>query len=115
MHTIIFEQLIKNKKSELHQLYDFLGLDKDKGYQKLPKPLNSPMIWNNPLCLLFFNKPHLQKFLIKRGKGALCFGQQVSYAYQLPHQAQIDKLKSFYKSWNKKLENLLSVKLDFWL
>jgi len=115
LHIIILEDLIKNQKDELRSLYRFLNINDSKGLQKLPKTSNASVIWNNPLYLLFFNKPHLQKYLPKRGKGLLFFGKQEPYKYKLPNDEILSRLKNFYKPYNKELSEFLGKSLDNWM
>ena len=115
VHIIIFENLIKNQTTELQQLYNFLGIDKDKGFQKLPKPSNSAMVWKNPFYTYFLNNSSKTKYIPVKARRLFFFGKQEKFKYDLPKQSQIDKLKEFYKPWNKKLEQLTSINLDAWL
>jgi hypothetical protein len=115
VHIIILEHLIKNQTSGLHQLYDFLGIDKDKGYQKLPKTSNPAAVWSNPFYNYLFYNPSITKYLPVKARGLFFFGKRDEFKYDLPAQPIIDKLKEFYKPWNKKLEQLISINLDVWL
>lgn len=115
VHIIILEHLIKNQTTELHQLYDFLGIDNHKGCQTLPKPSNPAAVWNNPFYKYLFNNPAITKYLPVKASGLFFFGKRDRLKYDLPAQPVIDKLKEFYKPWNKKLEKLISINLDVWL
>jgi hypothetical protein len=115
VHIIILEHLIKNQTSGLHGLYDFLGIDKDKGYQKLPDVSNPNTYWNNHFYKYFLNNPSKTKYLPVRARGLFFFGKRDKFKYDLPAQPIMDKLKEFYKPWNKKLEQLISINLDVWL
>jgi hypothetical protein len=114
VHIIILERLIKNQTSGLHGLYDFLGIDKDKGYQTLPKTSNPNAVWNNPFYNYLFNHHSITKYLPLKARGLFFFGKRDKFKYDLPAQPIIDKLKEFYKPWNKKLEQLISINLDVW-
>jgi hypothetical protein len=96
----------------LHQLYNFLGIDKDKGLQKLPKPSNSAMVWKNPFYSYFLNNSSKTKYIPLKARRLFFFGKQETSKYDLPEQSQIDKLKEFYKPWNKKLEEFISINLE---
>ena len=115
VHIIILENLIKNQTSELQQLYNFLGIDKDKGFQKLPKSSNSAMVWKNPFYSYFLNNPSKTKYIPLKARRLFFFGKQETFKYDLPEQSHIDKLKEFYKPWNKKLEDFISINLEVWL
>ena len=115
VHVLIFEDLIKNQKLELHRLYDFLGLDTDKGYQKLPKPSNTSLIWNNPLYKYLLNNPEKTKYIPVKFRRFFYLGKQEKFQYPMLEQTEIERLKKFYKPWNQKLENLISIKLDLWM
>lgn len=115
IHVIILEDLIKNEKKELRILYEFLGLDVDKGLQNLPPPSNSSTIWNNPVYKSFFTNPSYVKYLPKRGKRILFFGEKVRYKYELPNVQIVNKLKEFYKPYNIELSKLLGNPLSKWM
>jgi hypothetical protein len=115
VHIIILEHLIKNETSGLHQLYDFLGIDKEKGCQKLPKTSNPNAVWNNPFYNYLFDNPLITKYLPVKARRLFFFGKRDRFKYDLPAQPIIDELKKFYKPWNKKLEKLISINLDVWL
>jgi hypothetical protein len=103
VHIILFENLIKNQTLELQKLYNFLGIDKDKGYQELPKPSNSAMVWSNPFYTYFLNNPSKTKYIPLSARRLLFFGKLEKFKYDLSKQSHIDKLKEFYKSRNKKI------------
>jgi hypothetical protein len=115
VHIILFENLIKNQTLELQKLYNFLGIDKDKGYQELPKPSNSAMVWSNPFYTYFLNNPSKTKYIPVSARRLFFFGKQEKFKYDLPKHSQINKLKEFYKPWNKKLEDFISINLEVWL
>lgn len=115
VQVIIFESLIKNQQTELQKLYKFLGLQIDQGYQQLPKPSNSAVIWKNPLFAYFLQHPEKTRYLPTKFRRLLRFGKQEKFKYPLPGQAELDKLKAFYQPWNKKLEDLLSIQLVDWI
>ena len=114
VHIIIFEQLLKHQKEELHRLYSFLGLDVDKGLQELPKPSNSSYIFDNRLYCYFFNNPKQTKFILKKFRRLLFFGKKVDYTYKLLNTKHLEILKTFYAQWNKKLENLIDLEIPEW-
>lgn len=115
VHVIILEELIKNQKENLQDLYMFLGINKHQGFQTLPKPSNSAVIYKNRLYMFFFNNPAFHKFLPKRGKGVLLFGKKEVYRYQLPEKQILKKLKRFYKPYNEKLAGYLGKPLKHWM
>ncbi|MBI1224022.1 MAG: hypothetical protein GC192_02180 [Bacteroidetes bacterium] len=115
IHIIVLEELIASPEIELRKLYGFLNINPDNGLLTLPEAKNASMIWNNPLYLHLFNNPITSKFIPKRLKRFLHFGEKIKYKYKLPSNSQLDKLKSFYKPFNLLLEERIGKKLTYWL
>lgn len=115
VHVMILEELIMNQTAELRKLYAFLGLNTSLGLQVLPKASNSSMVYKNRLYSFFFKNPSFVKFLPKRGKGLMFFGEKIPFKYELPENEVLDKLISFYKPHNEKLFSLLERRIENWL
>jgi hypothetical protein len=112
--VIIFEELLKNQNKGLRSLYEFLGIDVDQGLQKLPKPSNAAKIYNNPLYKLALKHPEIQKYMPQKFRRLLCFGRKIDFKYALPENENLQELIDFYGPWNRKLEDLLGIKLTYW-
>jgi len=115
VHVILLEELIKHQQAELHKLYRFLGLDKDKGYQKLPKPSNSSLVWDNPLYKYMLRNPKQNKFLPSKLRRLFFFGRKKRFQYDLPNAPELERLKAFYKPWNQKLEEEFGLDIQTWI
>lgn len=114
VHILILEELIKYPKAELQRLYSFLKVDKTQGHQKLARASNRALVWDNPFYKYFLNHPKQTKYIPGKMRRLLFFGKQHPWDYELPNQVYIETLKSFYNPWNKKLEDLLGIKLKYW-
>jgi hypothetical protein len=115
LHIMILEELIKNQTGELHRLYNFLGIDKTLGLQKLPKASNASMIWENPIYQFFFKHHYFQQILPSRGRVLLNFGKKKTYKYELPNDKILKTVKIFYEPYNQELSRLLGKPLKYWL
>jgi len=114
VHVMILEELIKSQNKTLQELYSFLGLNIQKGLQKLPPPSNSSQVWTNSLYNFFLNNPGFVKYLPKRGKRILLFGGKQSIDYTLPNERIIEELKNFYRPFNQELSELIENPLKDW-
>jgi len=112
--VMILEKLVKNQTDQLHELYEFLGINKLKGLQSLPKPVNSSVVWKNPIYQLFFKHHSWAKFLPKRGKRLIFVGDVEKYNYSIPSGKILEKLKNFYEPHNNQLSNLINRPLNEW-
>ena len=113
IHIMIFEDLIKNPKKELSQLYDFLDIDKSSPLLKLPKPSNSSTIWLNPIYNFLLKNPNFTKRIHNRERRLFFVGKKKAFKYELPSYKTIKILEGFYKPWNKELEDFLGRKLTW--
>ena len=114
MHIMIFEDLLKNPKKELSELYDFLGIDNSEQFLKLPKPSNSSTIWLNPIYNFLLKNPGYTKRIPIHARRLFFFGKKRAYKYELPSQKTMKILQDFYRPWNEKLEDFLGYKLTGW-
>lgn len=114
MHIMIFEDLIKNPKKELSELYDFLGIDNSEQFLKLPKPSNSSIIWVNPIYNFLLKNPGHTKRIPLHARRLFFFGKKRAYKYGLASQKNMKILQDFYRPWNEKLEDFLGYKLTGW-
>jgi len=105
--VVFLEEMVKNQSETLKSIYDFLGLSKDKGLEKLPSASNSSMVWSNPIYKLFRNRPSLNRFLPKHARRILFFGNQSKFRYELPNEELITRIKAFYHPHNEHLASLL--------
>lgn len=115
IHIIIFENFIKNPRDVILELYDFLGIDNSQPLLNLKEPSNSSIIWENPIYMFFLKNPQYNKYIPKNLRRLLFFGRKRKYKYNLPDEKTLNTLKRFYKNWNKKLEDFLSIKLNDWI
>jgi hypothetical protein len=115
IHIIVFEELINNQNFELRRLYKFLGINPESGLQKLAKASNVTGVYNNMLYKFFFNNPSFQRFLPKGARPLLYFGKKIKFKYRMPESKDLNILKSFYKPYNKELEEYLGKTLKYWI
>ena len=114
VHIMILEDLVKNPKKELFELYNFLGIDNSEQFLKLPKPSNSSIIWANPIYRFLLKNPGYTKRIPLHVRRIFFFGKKRAFKYELPSQKNMKILHDFYRPWNEKLEDLLGCKLTEW-
>lgn len=111
--VVFLEELVKDQKRELSEIYKFLGLDTDKGFDHLPPASNASQIWENDLYRFFFNHPYYNKWIHKHARRFLFFGNRVDFKYNLPSDEVLSSLHNFYRPFNQDLERLLGRQLPW--
>lgn len=115
LYIMFLEDLISNPKEQLQNLYSFIGVDINQGFQTLPNAANSSKIYINPFYSFLFKHNKYCEYLPVHARRFFLFGKEKIFKYQLPEDSILKEVKAFYKPFNEELENYLDRKLDKWL
>lgn len=114
IHIIILEELIRNPKVDLKNLFQFLDIDSELTLLKLNKSSNQAYIYDNPFYKYVFANPGLTPLIPLHIRRFFFFGKKIQYNYSVPNFELLKKVYEFYKPWNEELESFIGRKLNVW-
>jgi len=114
MIVMLFEDLLQDPFEFYRKIFQFLNVSPQFEIDDMSRPYNPASIWINPFYSFFFTKPLYQKYLHRKLRRFLFWGERVSYKYpDMSGQAR-KTLNEFYKPWNKELSEYLGRDLSIW-
>lgn len=115
VHVIVFEEWIKDPRSALNTVCEFLGVSIFDAGTNLDIVRNASLISTNAVYRFFFSHPEFTKFLPRRGKKVLSIGSKKPFKYSKKLDESDRKiLMEFYRPYNEDLRILLRRENPIW-
>lgn len=112
--VLLFEELKQDPAAAFRACFQFLGVDPAFRCPQMTQASNSAMVWDNPVHAFFLKRNRYQRWVPRHWIKQVCRGPLVQRKYPPMGREARERLREFYRPYNRRLEEFLGRPLPAW-